>query len=188
MMAVAVRPAAEIDIPAITAIYGHHVATGLASFELQPPSIAEMTKRYRALVDVGFPYLVGERAGQVVGYAYAGPYRARPAYRFSVENSVYIDPDARRGGVGRALLQALIDECERLGFRQMVAVIGDSESAASIGLHAACGFVTVGALPAIGCKFDRRVDSVFMQRALGEGRATPPAQEPLLVTASAKSP
>ncbi|MEP7083982.1 MAG: N-acetyltransferase family protein [Betaproteobacteria bacterium] len=187
-MCAGVRRATPADISAITAIYGHHVATGLASFELQPPSVAEMTKRYHALVDAGFPYLVAECAGRVVGYAYAGAYRARPAYRFAVENSVYIDPAAQRTGIGRALLQALIAECERMGFRQMVAVIGDSANAASIGLHAACGFVTVGALPSIGYKFGRWVDSVFMQRVLGDGSATPPAAEPLLVTASTKNP
>ena len=176
-MKVVVRPAAESDIAAIAGIYGHHVATGLASFELEPPSVEEMTRRYRELADRGFPYLAAERAGKLVGYAYAGAYRARPAYRFSVENSVYIDADARRGGAGRALLQALIAECERIGFRQMVAVIGDSDNAASIGLHAACGFTTVGTLPSIGYKFDRWVDSVFMQRVLGEGSATPPACE-----------
>ena len=147
-----------------------------------------MTRRYRELTGIGFPWLVAERAGKIVGYAYAGAYRARPAYRFSVENSVYIDPDARRGGIGRKLLQALIVECERLGFRQMVAVIGDSANAASIGLHAACGFVLIGALPAIGYKCGRWVDSVFMQRALGEGSATPPALGPLSPTTSAKNP
>jgi L-amino acid N-acyltransferase YncA len=187
-MDVAVRPATSDDIPAIAAIYGHHVATGLASFELQPPSIEEMMRRYCELTDRGFPYLVAECAGKILGYAYAGAYRARPAYRFSVENSVYIDPDARRGGIGRKLLQALIVECERLGFRQMVAVIGDSANAASIGLHAACGFVLIGALPSIGYKCGRWVDSVFMQRALGEGSATPPAREPLSTITSAKNP
>ena len=187
-MGVAVRHATESDIPAIAAIYGHHVATGLASFELQPPSIEEMTRRYRELIGSGFPYLVAERAGKVVGYAYAGAYRARPAYRFSVENSVYIDPDARRGGIGRALLNALIVECERRRFRQMDAVIGDSANTPSIGLHAACGFALVGTLPAVGYKFGRWVDSVFMQRALGEGSATPPARDPRLITTSAKNP
>jgi L-amino acid N-acyltransferase YncA len=183
-----VRPATEDDIPAIAAIYGHHVTTGLASFELQPPSVEEMARRYRELTENGFPYLVAECAGKIVGYAYAGAYRARPAYRFSVENSVYIDPDARRGGIGRKLLQSLIAECERRGFRQMVAVIGDSANAASIGLHAACGFALIGALPAIGYKFGRWVDSVFMQRPLAEGSATPPAQKTVPATTSAKNP
>jgi L-amino acid N-acyltransferase YncA len=187
-MEIVVRPATPDDVPAIAVIYGHHVAAGLASFELQPPSIKEMRRRHRELTANGFPYLVAERAGKIAGYAYAGPYRARPAYRFSVENSVYIDPDARRGGIGRQLLLALIAECERRGFRQMVAVIGDSGNAASIGLHAACGFVLIGALPSIGYKFGRWVDSVFMQRALGEGSTTPPAPESAPATTSAKNP
>lgn len=187
-MDIAVRRATETDVPAITAIYAHHVATGLASFELQPPSGEEMLRRYRDLADHRFPYLVAERAGKIVGYAYAGSYRARPAYRFSVENSVYVDPDARRGGIGRKLLQALIAECERRGFRQMIAVIGDSANAASIGLHAACGFALIGALPSVGYKFGRWVDSVFMQRALGPGGATPPADVPAPVTTSVKNP
>jgi L-amino acid N-acyltransferase YncA len=187
-MKIVVRPATPGDVPAIAAIYGHHVATGLASFELQPPSIEEMMRRHRELTANGFPYLVAERAGRIAGYAYAGPYRARPAYRFSVENSVYIDPDVRRGGIGRQLLQALIAECERRGFRQMVAVIGDSGNAASIGLHAACGFMLIGALPSIGYKFGRWVDSVFMQRPLGEGSATLPTHDPVPVTTSAKNP
>lgn len=187
-MEVTVRRATRDDIPAVTAIYGHHVATGLASFELEPPSVDEMSRRHRELAGGGYPYLVAERGGQIVGYAYAGAYRARPAYRFSVENSVYVDPDARRGGIGRALLEALIAECERLGFRQMVAVIGDSGNAASIGLHAGCGFAMVGTLPAVGYKFGRWVDSVFMQRPLGEGGRTPPAHGPAPATGSAKSP
>jgi L-amino acid N-acyltransferase YncA len=169
-----IRNATPDDLAAITRIYGHHVVTGLASFELQPPSHDEMLRRHREIVDRGYPYLAAERDGQVAGYAYASPYRARPAYRFSVENSVYIDPDARRKGVGRTLLQALIVACERLGFRQMIAVIGDSANADSIGLHAACGFERIGTLPAIGWKFNRWVDSVLMQRALGEGALTMP--------------
>jgi phosphinothricin acetyltransferase len=187
-MEVAVRLATEADIPAITAIYGHHVATGLASFELAPPSLEEMTRRFREITGNGFPYLVAERGGRTVGYAYAGAYRARPAYRFSVENSVYIDPGALRGGIGRALLQALIVECEALGFRQMVAVIGDSANAASIGLHAACGFALIGSLPSIGYKFGRWVDSVFMQRPLGEGNVTPPSREPRSAKRSTQNP
>ena len=182
---IVVRPALPADIAAVAAIYGHHVATGLASFELEPPSNDEMFRRYRGVIDRGFPYLIAERAGLVVGYAYASAYRARPAYRLSVENSVYVDPGAYRGGIGRALLQALIVECERRGFRQMVAVIGDSANAASIGLHAACGFALIGTLPSIGYKFGRWVDSGFMQRALGEGSATPPA--PASATRSAKN-
>jgi L-amino acid N-acyltransferase YncA len=172
---IAIRAATENDVAAITRIYGFHVQHGLASFELEPPAHEEMLRRYGDIVGRGFPYLVAERDGAVAGYAYASAYRARPAYRFSVENSVYIDPDARRAGIGRALLVALIAECERRGFRQMIAVIGDSANADSIGLHAACGFQEIGTLPAIGWKFDRWVDSVLMQRALGPGDTTPPA-------------
>ncbi|MBP8294667.1 MAG: N-acetyltransferase [Burkholderiales bacterium] len=188
MMDVAVRRATHDDILAVTAIYGYHVTTGLASFELEPPPVGEMLRRYSELTAQGYPYLVAERDGRIVGYAYAGAYRARPAYRFSVENSVYVDPDARRAGIGGTLLRALVAECERMGFRQMVAVIGDSANTASIGLHAACGFAPIGVLPAIGYKFGRWVDSVFMQRPLGEGGATPPAHESPPATGSAKSP
>lgn len=170
-----IRRAAESDIASIAAIYGHHVEHGLASFELERPSNEEMLHRYREVVGNGFPYFVAEDDGRIVGYAYAGTYRARPAYRFTVENSVYIDPKAQRTGAGRALLNAVIDECERLGCRQMIAVIGDSANAASIGLHAACGFERVAMLPAVGFKFGRWVDSVFMQRALGEGDRSAPS-------------
>ena len=173
--AVHIRVAADADLPAIAGIYGHHVLHGLASFELEVPSVDEMRERHRNIVSQGFPYVVAERDGRVAGYAYASWYRTRPAYRFTVENSVYIDATLRRSGVGRALLEAVIAECERLGFRQMVAVIGDSANEASIGLHAACGFERVALLPAVGWKFDRWVDSVFMQRALGGGDRTPPS-------------
>ena len=171
---VTIRAATDADLPAITAIYGHHVLHGLASFELEVPSQDEMRSRQRTIVDQDFPYLVAERDGRVAGYAYASWYRTRPAYRFTVENSVYIDATLTRSGVGRALLEALIVECERRGFRQMLAVIGDSANHASIGLHAACGFERVALLPAVGWKSGRWVDSVFMQRALGGGDRTPP--------------
>ena len=174
-----VRPAEPTDLAAITRIYGHHVINGLASFELDAPTLDEMRRRYDELRDKGFPYLVAERGGAVLGYAYAGAYRARPAYRFSVENSVYIDPAARRSGVGKALLQALLAECERMGFRQMIAVIGDSANLDSIGLHAACGFERIGTLASIGWKFGRWVDSVLMQRALGDGDRTAPVDRAL---------
>jgi phosphinothricin acetyltransferase len=169
-----VRAACRDDVAAVTRIYGHHVAHGLASFELAPPAHEEMLKRHDDIVARGYPYLVAERDGAIGGYAYASAYRARPAYRFAVENSVYIDPALKRSGLGRLLLEALIAACEARGFRQMIAVIGDSGNAPSIGLHAACGFARIGTLPAIGWKFDRWVDSVLMQRALGPGAATPP--------------
>jgi L-amino acid N-acyltransferase YncA len=174
MSAVAIRPATPADIPAITRIYAHSVTTGTASFELEPPDEAEMARRMQALLDGGYPYIVAEIDSAVAGYAYAGSYRPRPAYRFSVEDSIYIDPNAQRRGVGRVLLERLIEECERRGFRQMVAVIGDSAQAASIALHRALGFRMIGAVENVGYKFDRWLDSVLMQRALGPGSTTKP--------------
>ncbi len=168
------RPVAPADLPQIQAIYAHHVATGLASFEEIPPDLAEMTRRHDALLAAGYPYLVAEQGGAILGYAYAGAYRARPAYRFTVENSIYVRHDLRRGGIGRRLLPALIEASAARGYRQMIAVIGDSANAASIRLHAAFGFQTIGTLPSIGFKFGRWVDSVLMQRPLGAGDTTPP--------------
>jgi phosphinothricin acetyltransferase len=174
MPAVIVRLAAPADIPAITRIYRHSVEYGTASFELEPPDEAEMSRRLRTLLDGGFPYLVAEIGDAVAGYAYAGPYRPRRAYRFSVEDSIYIDPAAQRKGVGRALLDRLIEECERQGFRQMIAVIGDSAQTPSIELHRAAGFRMIGNIENVGYKFDRWLDSVLMQRALGPGATTKP--------------
>jgi len=174
MPSVTIRPATPADIPAITRIYEHAVRHGTASFELEAPDEAEMLRRMRALVDDGFPYIAAEVDGLLAGYAYAGPYRPRRAYRFSVEDSIYIDPGAQRRGVGRALLEHLIDACERRGFRQMVAVIGDSAQTPSIELHRAAGFRMVGAVENVGYKFDRWLDSVVMQRALGPGATTQP--------------
>jgi L-amino acid N-acyltransferase YncA len=176
MSAVAIRPTEESDLPAITAIYGEAVRTGTATFELDPPDLAEMTRRFRALVDNGFPYLVALLDGQLVGYAYAGPYRPRPAYRFTVENSVYLAPASHRRGIGLRLMQQLIPACEARGFRQMIAVIGDSANAGSIGLHTRCGFQMIGTHPNVGLKFGRWLDTVMMQLPLGEGGATVPAQ------------
>jgi phosphinothricin acetyltransferase len=173
-MTVTVRPATSADVPAIARIYAHAVEHGTASFELTAPDQAEMTRRFDELTTNGFPYLVAVVDGAVVGYAYAGPYRARPAYRFTVENSVYVAHDSHRRGVGKALLQALIEGCTEKGFRLMVAVIGDSEQAASIGLHEATGFRHAGVFENIGYKFDRWLDSVLMQRALGPGASKPP--------------
>ncbi|HZD88672.1 MAG TPA: GNAT family N-acetyltransferase [Pseudolabrys sp.] len=167
------RPATPADIPAITRIYAHAVETGTASFELTPPDEAEMARRMAALIDGGFPYLAAELDGALAGYAYAGPYRPRPAYRFTLEDSIYIAPAAQGRGVGRTLLPALIDASTARGFRQMIAVIGDSAQAASIALHARAGFYYVGTLPNTGFKFGRWLDTVLMQRALGPGAATP---------------
>ncbi len=169
-----IRPATPADIPAITRIYAHAVQHGTASFELEPPDEAEMTRRQSALLDGGFPYLVATRDGAVLGYAYAGPYRARPAYRFSVENSIYVAANAHRRGVGRALIDRLIAESETRGYRLMIAVIGDSAQTPSIALHRAAGFRLVGALEGVGYKFDRWLDTVLMQRALGKGTSAPP--------------
>ncbi|MFH6786139.1 MULTISPECIES: GNAT family N-acetyltransferase [Methylobacterium] len=172
--AVILRPCGEADLPAVTAIYAHAVATGRASFELDPPDVAEMGRRRAALVDGGHPYLVAERAGEVVAYAYAGPYRTRPAYRGTVETSVYVRPDQAGRGLGRRLLAGLIAAATEGGFRQMVAVIGDSDNAASIGLHAALGFRHVGVLRSVGWKHGTWLDTVLMQRALGPGDGAPP--------------
>ena len=169
------RDSRDDDVPAITAIYGHWVTHGLASFELDPPAVAEMARRRAAVLAAGYPYLVAERAGRILGYAYASAYRTRPAYRFAVENSVYVAPGEMRGGAGSALLAALVARCEAQGFRLMVAVIGDSANAPSIGLHERAGFARAGLLPAVGWKHGRWVDSVLMTRALGPGAATPPA-------------
>src|SRR3954467_11180910 len=139
-----IRPAAATDLPSITEIYEHAVRYGTATFELIPPDLAEMTRRYGALMDGGFPYFVAALDGSVAGYAYAGPYRPRPAYRFTVENSVYLKPAIQRRGLGLKLLQRLIAECEARGYRQMIAVVGDSTNAASLGVHTRCGFAMIG--------------------------------------------
>jgi L-amino acid N-acyltransferase YncA len=170
----ALRVSRREDVPALAAIYAHHVLNGLASFEIMPPDQDEIALRREGVLARGLPYLVAELDGRIAGYAYAAPYRTRPAYRFALEDSVYVDPSAARRGIGRALLAALIEACAVLGYRQMVAVIGDSGNAASIGLHAACGFVHAGILPSVGFKHGRWVDSVLMQRALGPGGAVPP--------------
>jgi L-amino acid N-acyltransferase YncA len=173
-MSVPIRPATFADIPAITRIYAHAVEHGTASFELTPPDEAEMSRRMQAIVDGNFPYFIAEVGGSVTGYAYASLYRTRPAYRFTVEDSVYVAPDIHRRGVGKALLMKLIEACTARGFRQMIAVIGDSDQAASIGVHRACGFTDAGNLRAIGWKFGRWLDTPMMQLALGPGATTPP--------------
>jgi L-amino acid N-acyltransferase YncA len=173
-MPISIRSAEPSDIPAIARIYTHAVLHGTASFEIEPPDEAEVARRQRALLDRGFPYLVAEPDGAIAGYAYAGPYRARPAYRFSVEDSVYVAPDAHRRGVGRALLDRLIADSEARGFRQMIAVIGDSAQLPSIELHRAAGFRLIGNIESVGFKFGRWLDSVLMQRALGPGASTMP--------------
>ena len=179
MSSLEIRPAAAADLPAITEIYEHAVRYGTATFELIPPDLAEMTRRFELLTEGGFPYLVAAFEGGVVGYAYAGAYRPRPAYRFTVENSVYLQPAIHRRGIGMQLLQRLIAESEQRGFRQMIAVIGDSANAGSIGVHTRCGFQMIGTHPDVGFKFGRWLDTVMMQRALGEGAKTLPADNAL---------
>ena len=176
-----VRSSRDDDVAAIAGIYGHHVLHGVASFEDVPPSVEEIARRRADVLSRGFPYLVAERSdgsdgGKVVGYCYAGPYRARIGYRFSVEDSIYIDPAEVGRGIGRALLAAVIDDVTRQGYRQMIAVIGGSETLPSIRLHAALGFTQIGVFPAIGFKFGRWIDSVYMQRALGPGSASLPQE------------
>jgi L-amino acid N-acyltransferase YncA len=173
-MSIPIRPTQPDDIAAITRIYEHAVRHGTASFELEPPDEAEMTRRYTTLRDGRFPFLVAEIDGEVAGYAYAGPYRARPAYRFTVEDSIYIDPAMQRQGIGRALLERLLVEAEKEGFRQMIAVIGDSNQVPSIELHKALGFRMVGTFEAVGHKFGRWLDTVLMQKPLGKGSSTIP--------------
>ncbi|MGU3492682.1 N-acetyltransferase family protein [Xanthobacteraceae bacterium A53D] len=171
-----IRPTVLADIPAIADIYDEAVRTGTASFELDPPGTGEMTRRFDALMAGGYPYLTAEDTdGTILGYAYAGAFRPRIAYRFTVENSIYVAPAAQKRGVGKALLLALIAESEARGYRQMVAVIGDSANAGSIGVHRACGFQDIGVLKSTGLKFGRWLDTVLMQRDIGEGDVTPAA-------------
>jgi phosphinothricin acetyltransferase len=169
-----IRPSIDADVTSIAAIYAHHVLNGLASFEEVPPPVEEMARRRGDILARELPYLVAERDGKVLGYAYAGPFRTRSAYRFTLEDSIYIDPVEVGRGLGRALLKPLLDRCEELGYRQMVAVIGGRETVPSIKLHAALGFTHVGVLTGIGFKFGRWVDTVLMQRALGSGAGAPP--------------
>lgn len=171
---IVVRVVEPRDLRAITEIYEHHVLNGKASFEEIPPDDDEMRRRQQVLLDGSYPYLVAERDGKLAGYAYAGPYRSRSGYRFMVENSVYVSPACQGGGVGFALLSALIEASEARGYRQMIAVIGDSGNVGSIALHKKCGFRHVRTLDAVGYKFGGWIDSVIMQRALGEGADTLP--------------
>ena len=171
---VSIRDATEDDLATIQAIYAHHVDHGLASFEEIPPDVAEISRRRNVARDHDLPYLVAERDGAVRGFAYASPFRQRPAYRYTIEDSVYVAPDALGAGIGSALLSVLIERCTERGFRQMVAVIGDSANLASIELHAKHGFLQTGLMPAVGFKLGRWVDSVRMQRPLGPGDTTVP--------------
>ena len=171
------RDARERDLAAVQKIYAHHVLHGLGSFEEQPPDLDEIRRRYAAVRDRQLPYLVAEVDGTVKGFAYAAPYHARPAYRHAVENSVYVDVDAVRQGLGAALLARLIEDCTAAGYRQMVAIIGVTGNVASIKLHERAGFRHVGTLRSVGFKHGRWVDTLFMQRPLGEGDGTLPQRD-----------
>ncbi|MGH8674066.1 MAG: GNAT family N-acetyltransferase [Burkholderiales bacterium] len=168
------RPATAADCAAIQSIYAHHVLHGLASFEEEPPSLQEMRSRFDEVVARGLPYLAMEAAGEVLGYGYCTLYRTRSAYRYALEDSVYVRREQHRKGIGKAILEELIVRCEQLGYRQLIAVIGDSAQAASIGLHASLGFLRAGTLRSVGFKFGRWVDTVIMQRPLGTGDGTRP--------------
>ncbi len=169
-----IRLAAAADLAAITRIYAFAVEHSTATFEIEAPNEAEMARRYAALAARGYPYLVAERGRSIAGYAYAGIYRARPAYRWSVEDSIYIAPEFQRQGIGSALLMRLIAAAEARGFRQMIAVIGDSAQAPSIAVHARAGFVHIGTLRSVGFKHGRWLDTVLMQRPLGSADTAPP--------------
>ncbi|QBM29593.1 GNAT family N-acetyltransferase [Hydrogenophaga pseudoflava] len=172
-----IRPSTEHDLPAITRIYAHHVLHGTGTFETTPPTLEEMTARRADVLSKGLPWLVAEEAGEVLGYAYGNWFKPRPAYRFSVEDSIYLAPEAAGKGLGRALLAELLATLERSGIRKVMAVIGDSANAGSIGVHKALGFEQVGVVQACGWKFGRWLDIVMMQRAIGEGDRTPPEGE-----------
>jgi L-amino acid N-acyltransferase YncA len=171
-----VRLGVESDLPAITSIYAWSVLHGTGTFELDPPDLAEMTRRHADVRAKGLPWLVAERNGQVLGYAYANPFRPRPAFRFALEDSIYLHPDACGQGIGRLLLAELMARCTALGARQMLAVIGDSANHASIALHRGCGFEPAGVLKSSGWKFGRWLDVVLMQRPLGHGDASAPTE------------
>jgi len=170
-----VRPATPDDLPAIHSIYSHHVLHGLASFEESAPPLEEMRRRFDDVRGRRLPYLAADFGGALIGYGYCAPYRSRSAYRYSLEDSIYVRQGSEGRGVGAALLRELVSRCEGLGYRSIIAVIGDSANAASINLHASLGFLRVGTLRSAGFKFGRWVDSVLMQRMLGPGDATPPS-------------
>lgn len=177
-----VRAATAADAEALAAIYGHHVLHGFGTFEEIPPDAAEMERRRAAVAQRGLPYLVAEDGGRVLGFAYAGPFRLRAAYRYTVEDSVYVAPEAVGRGVGRTVLSAVLDACEQMGLRQVVAVIGDSGNAASIGLHTALGFEHSGVSRSVGFKHGRWVDIVLMQKALNGGETRLPDAPGLALT------
>jgi L-amino acid N-acyltransferase YncA len=168
------RPGAEADLPAITALYGHHVLHGTGTFETTPPTEADMATRRKDVLARGLPYLVAEQEGRVLGFAYCQWFKPRPAYRYSAENSIYLHPDAAGRGIGRQLLTALAQQAEAVGIRKLIAVIGDSANQASIGVHRSVGFKPVGTIQSCGWKFGRWLDIVLMEKVLGDGDNTPP--------------
>jgi L-amino acid N-acyltransferase YncA len=172
-----IRPSRDEDIPAITAIYAHHVLHGTGTFETEPPSAADMTARRADVLSKGLPYLVAEHDGVIAGFAYGNWFKPRPAYRFSVEDSIYLAPNLHRKGLGRALLAELILRCEAVGIRKMMAVIGDSANAGSVGVHRALGFTQLGVIESCGWKFGAWRDIVIMQKTIGAGDSEPPPGE-----------
>ena len=174
VQSILIRDSRDDDLPAIHAIYAYHVLNSTGTFEIEAPGIDDMAQRRADVLKNGFPWLVAEIGGQVAGYAYANLFRLRPAYRNTVENSIYIDEQLRGCGIGRVLLTALLERCEQLGCRQVLAVIGDSANTGSIALHSACGFRFAGTLRSSGWKFERWLDTVIMQKELGAGDRTPP--------------
>jgi L-amino acid N-acyltransferase YncA len=169
-----IRPSTEADLPAITAIYGHHVLHGTGTFETTPPTEQDMAGRRADVLGKGLPWLVAEEGGRVLGYAYCQWFKPRPAYRFSAEDSIYLHPDAAGRGLGKELLSALMAQAEAVGVRKLIAVIGDSANAGSIGVHRTLGFTPVGTISNCGWKFDRWLDIVLMEKVIGEGSSTPP--------------
>lgn len=169
-----IRPSGDADMPAITEIYAHNVCNGTGTFEIDPPTLTDMRSRRDDVLSKGLPWLVAEDAGQIVGYAYCNWFKPRPAYRYSAEDSIYLAPNVNGKGLGRLLLAELCAQAQRAGIRKLIAVIGDSSNAGSIGVHRTVGFRDVGVLRACGWKFDRWLDVVLMEKSLGPGESTPP--------------
>ena len=170
-----IRPSSDDDLPAITAIYGHHVLHGTGSFETEPPSLADMTARRADVLSKGLPYLVAEQDGTIAGFAYGNWFKPRPAYRYSVEDSIYMAPDLQRRGLGRALLAELLARFEAVGIRKVMAIVGDSANTGSVGIHLALGFTQVGVVDSCGWKFGAWRDIVIMQKTIGLGDTQPPS-------------
>ena len=173
-----IRPSLDADVSAITAIYAHHVLHGTGTFEITPPTEQDMATRRADVLSKDLPYLVVEEDGKVLGFAYCNWFKPRPAYRFSAEDSIYLAPDAHGKGLGKLLLVELMTQAERAGVRKLIAVIGDSANQGSVGVHRSCGFQHVGVLGACGWKFERWLDVVLMERAIGLGSSTAPVSAP----------